>query len=541
MKLSVVVATYNRLSSLEQLLSQLALQAGLPGPFEVVVVDDGSASPVAPALENRRYPFTLTVHTQQNAGAAAARDVGVRRAQGELVVIIDDDMQVDPDFLRHHLACHADGERTVVIGRIAADDSLATRPLFERWHQALLDRMARQLASGEVVPGGKHFFTGNVSLPRRAFLEVGGFDSTMRQSEDVELGLRLEKAGLKFKFADDAVTRHASDHSALAFFRRRAFRYGGFDRELWRKHPDRREASPWRFWTDLNRLTVPFLATALLAPEMGETLGTAVLAISEAVDRLGAERAAYAGTTLGYSIDYFRGVRSANGTLGATFVELCQHLSRFDQGHTAAWARVCADLAEDQRVMRRNEHRYGHHTPSDGKLLRDTATKIGLQMLAAYRVMRALRELRLERAAKVVSRAIRHLYGSDIHWDAELAPGVMIVHGMGMAISHAARVGRGCTLFQHVTLGVGMDPISGKTGAPTLEENVSVGAGAVLVGPITIGANAKIMAGAVVTESVPPGVVVETPRPTIRQRKTRRNEVIEPRGLELSAVDGPRQ
>jgi serine O-acetyltransferase len=94
----------------------------------------------------------------------------------------------------------------------------------------------------------------------------------------------------------------------------------------------------------------------------------------------------------------------------------------------------------------------------------------------------------------------------------------MIVHGMGLAISHAARVARGCILFQNVTLGMGIDPTTRRTGAPTLERNVHVGPGATLIGPITIGEGSKVMAGAVVTRSVPPGSVVETPPPEVRPR-----------------------
>ena len=67
-------------------------------------------------------------------------------------------------------------------------------------------------------------------------------------------------------------------------------------------------------------------------------------------------------------------------------------------------------------------------------------------------------------APQVASRVIRHLYGSDIHWEAELEPGIVIVHGMGLAVSRAARVRRGAILFQHVTLGLGVDPKSRAVG-----------------------------------------------------------------------------
>jgi serine O-acetyltransferase len=144
--------------------------------------------------------------------------------------------------------------------------------------------------------------------------------------------------------------------------------------------------------------------------------------------------------------------------------------------------------------------------------------------MVAYRVMRLLRQLRLGLLAKVQSRLMRHVYGADIHWDAELAPGVVIVHGVGLVISHAARVGPGCILFQHVTLGESIHPVSRRVGGPTLEARVHVAPGAVLLGPIVIGHDSKIAANAVVTESIPAHSVVQSPRSELVVRRRDQQE-----------------
>src|ERR1017187_8958289 len=109
-------------------------------------------------------------------------------------------------------------------------------------------------------------------------------------------------------------------------------------------------------------------------------------------------------------------------------------------------------LRADHAMIRRSQQKYRGSTETS-PLAADVLTKVGLQMMAAYRLMRLLSEVDAKGAAQVTSRLIRHVYGSDIHWDAELAPGVMLVHGMGMAISRSARVAPGVTLFQHCTLG----------------------------------------------------------------------------------------
>jgi serine O-acetyltransferase len=148
----------------------------------------------------------------------------------------------------------------------------------------------------------------------------------------------------------------------------------------------------------------------------------------------------------------------------------------------------------------------------------DLVTRIGFQMLVAYRAMRFLADAQIPLAPMVVSRLIRHVYGSDIHWEAQLEPGVVLVHGMGLAVSAAARVERGAILFQHVTLGISRDASTTRVGAPVIEREAHVGAGATIVGPITIGARSKVMANCVVRASVPPDSLVEAPAPTVSVR-----------------------
>jgi serine acetyltransferase len=132
--------------------------------------------------------------------------------------------------------------------------------------------------------------------------------------------------------------------------------------------------------------------------------------------------------------------------------------------------------------------------------------------------MRFFRAAGLGLGARFMSRAIRHAYGSDIHWEADFEPGVTVVHGFGLAISYAARVRHGCILFQNVTLGYGPDPETKQGGAPLLEKSVHVGIGATLYGPITVGEGTKIMAGCVLSRSVPPRSIVEAPLPQVGTR-----------------------
>jgi len=104
--------------------------------------------------------------------------------------------------------------------------------------------------------------------------------------------------------------------------------------------------------------------------------------------------------------------------------------------------------------------------------------------------------------ARLISQFARLITGVEIHPGAKIGTGVFIDHGSGIVIGETAEVGDGCTLYQGVTLG-GTGKDKGKR-HPTLEKNVTVGSGAKILGPFTVGENSKVAAGAVLLEAVPP-------------------------------------
>ena len=175
-------------------------------------------------------------------------------------------------------------------------------------------------------------------------------------------------------------------------------------------------------------------------------------------------------------------------------------------------------MKADRQALAESHERWDPRWREGDPRISTTLVNAGFQILLGYRVMRCLRDLGFPFAARLTARAVRHAFGADIHWDADLAPGLVIVHGFGLAISHAARVESGCILSQNVTLGLSRDPSTGEVGAPRLGKNVVVGPGAALIGPITVGEDSKIMSNCSVTGSVPARSVVEAPQPTIRPR-----------------------
>lgn len=170
-------------------------------------------------------------------------------------------------------------------------------------------------------------------------------------------------------------------------------------------------------------------------------------------------------------------------------------------------------VAADHAALREFGGRYNVNREPAGSLFADLVQRIGFQMLFVVRLMHLARDLRIPLAGPVLSRLIRHLYGAEIHWEAAIAPGISIVHGNGLVISRSATVGAGCLLFQGVTLGESMDPVSGVQGAPTLGRNVHIMPNAVLIGPIEVGEGSKVQANVTLSSSVASRTSVRGPAP----------------------------
>ena len=125
----------------------------------------------------------------------------------------------------------------------------------------------------------------------------------------------------------------------------------------------------------------------------------------------------------------------------------------------------------------------------------------GFHALVFYRIAHFLRKCHLHFLARLVSQLGRFFTGIEIHPGATIGRGLFIDHGSGVVIGETAEVGDYCTLYQGVTLG-GTGKDIGKR-HPTLGNNVLVGSGAKVLGPLNIGDGAKIAAGAVVLRDVP--------------------------------------
>lgn len=145
----------------------------------------------------------------------------------------------------------------------------------------------------------------------------------------------------------------------------------------------------------------------------------------------------------------------------------------------------------------------------------------GLHAIWGYRVAHWLWVHNLKLLGRGVSHLTRWLTGIEIHPGAQIGPCFFIDHGMGVVIGETSEIGCNVTLYHGVTLGgTSLDKVKRH---PTVGDGVVVGAGAKVLGAITIGDNSRIGANAVVVKPVPPNsVVVGVPGEVIQRSKPRR-------------------
>ena len=161
-----------------------------------------------------------------------------------------------------------------------------------------------------------------------------------------------------------------------------------------------------------------------------------------------------------------------------------------------AWKRIVAEVASDIAAIKTRDP-----AARDVGTLEILAAWPGLHALLAHRLAHALYGAGVPLAPRLIAAAARSLTGIEIHPAAIIGERFVIDHGMGVVIGETADIGNDVTLYQGVTLG-GTGFATGKR-HPTVQDNVTIGSGAKLLGPITIGHGAKIGANSVVITDVP--------------------------------------
>ena len=179
------------------------------GSYEVVVSVDGSTDGTEEMLEEFDGALRAANRRGPSAGRAAACNAGGGElARGEVLIVLDDDMQVVPEFVERHRAHHPPGSRLCVLGAvpIELDDS---SPHAARYVSTKFNTHLKSLAEPGHGFMPRDFYSGNASLRTEVMREVGGFDEsfTAYGNEDVDLSLRLQATGVELRYDPEALAR----------------------------------------------------------------------------------------------------------------------------------------------------------------------------------------------------------------------------------------------------------------------------------------------------------------------------------------------
>lgn len=315
--LSIIVPTYNRWTRLQTVLEALANQTVPEAEVEIVVVSDGSPDETDAELSAGNSPVPVNFIQQENQGPAVARNTGVAKASGDLILFIDDDVVPEPECAAVHLAAHEKATMPmVIIGPLLTPEDLTLEP-WVQWEQNMLYKQYEAMARGDWKPTARQFYTGNASLGREPFLESGGFDPTFLRGEDIELAYRLHDAGMSFDFDFGARAFHHASRGYGSWLSN-ASAYGRNDAMMWRDG-----GQSWILPTiraefyRRNPFTRLYAEAGLRAPKVGPVAAKAAPSMVAATSRVGLGSVGQRLLSAVYNLAYYQGVVDELGGLDA--------------------------------------------------------------------------------------------------------------------------------------------------------------------------------------------------------------------------------
>lgn len=287
---TVIIPTFNRGDVLLEALSELARVDYPADRWEAIVVDDGSTddteSAVRSWIEESQAPVRYI--RQKNSGPAAARNRGAAEAKSGILIFIDNDIMVKPDFIRAHLETLDANPGCWVVGRIVHPSRMLVTP-FGRYRNSVWESFHESHPSKDVTETDG-MTAANVSMPASDFNRLGGFDEdfTIASSEDWDLGMRARQTGIRVLYNPQIKVLHNDWAVSLDRFCHRQKLYSISDVLLWQKYGESsprarlvRENAPVNWKQDATSLVIRKMIKRVLATKPGNSLIRSVCSITE--------------------------------------------------------------------------------------------------------------------------------------------------------------------------------------------------------------------------------------------------------------------
>lgn len=216
---SVIIPAFNDLERLGQCLDALSRQTWPASHFEIIVADNGSDPPIAPALT--KWPGVQTVW-EVEPGSYAARNAATALAKGDIYAFTDSDCIPEPDWIERGVAALRSSDASGFVGgrvRVFARDS--TRPnIVEQYEMLCAFDQVRYLRLGFSV-------TANLFVSAKLFEQVGPFDARLQSNGDRDWGERASQQGHRGVYCEDAVVAHPARRTFRELHRKATRVVGG--------------------------------------------------------------------------------------------------------------------------------------------------------------------------------------------------------------------------------------------------------------------------------------------------------------------------
>jgi len=225
-RISVVIPAHHASEDLGACLEALQRQTVPREQYEIIVVNDG---PVDAAVEAIADHQGATFLSQPQRGAAAARNLGAKHAQGEILLFTDADCIPESNWIEAMIAPFADQETAGVCGVVRTHQ---TGPI-PRFIQLEYDYRYRNIARHNQID---FVNTGTAGYRRQVFMDSGGFREELLGAEDAELSFRLANEGHRMVFAPEAIVYHSHPESIWEYARRK-YHYSFWRMTVYRRYP----------------------------------------------------------------------------------------------------------------------------------------------------------------------------------------------------------------------------------------------------------------------------------------------------------------
>ena len=310
---SVVIPTFNRKEMLKEMIGLLEEQTIPSDEFEVVVVDDGGSDDTPTYLGAVQTSFRLRVISQQNSGAAVARNTGAREATGQMIVFMDDDLVPLPGMIESHRNALADDEKSVVLGKLMPWKT-GSRGAWNKWEDRIYSKHYAAVEANRRPPSGRRLYSGNFSIWREQFLAAGGFNADLLRGEDVELGFRLESMGAVFKFSAGASAYHRG-YRSYASWRNSSYLYGVTDVQLALARRHKQALDEITTWYRGKSLPIRILIKTGLngGRIVRNSMEVGLRWLGTVTDKLRMSRLSHLSFTLIYGLNYWQGAADEIG------------------------------------------------------------------------------------------------------------------------------------------------------------------------------------------------------------------------------------